>query len=1030
MDERAEVEQALEESGQNYPGLVDRIEDAFLIFDPIDERILRVNPGACRLYDHSEEELVGRTLREFSMDDGNRTRELIRAVETYGFLQFETVQSKSDGSRIHLEVTAAPFTYKDQPAILSINRDVTDRVLSNQKLQESMQLNRAVIDSLAAHVAVIDQSGGIVAVNEAWRRFARANGGDALAEPAGVLNYLDVCRASAIADPSLIHILDGLEQVLGGALSQFTTEYACHSNSEKRWFTLSATPLAGDSGGAVISHLDITERKLMEETIRDSEVRQNQILSAVPLIVYTESLSDQLTTYVSSTAKTVTGFTPSDFTSKKGFWISRIHPEDRERVLSEFLTVRWKGSLSIEYRWLCADGQYKWFFDSAVVVCDHEARPIEVVGTMLDISDRKASEEVIRRSELRYRNLVNSAPDIIYTLNARGLIESLNPAFEVITGWSADEFIGSSFNRLLHSDEREQAFARFAALRAGQDVESHTWRLRTRSGNYAYLEGSLRREPDSGAGVQYSGIVRDVTERHNSEEERAALTRYLELILDSIADGLYALDTEGRCTMINRRGAEMLGGATVDFIGHDMHALVHGLERSDTERSDCPLLEALRFQRSSKIQEEVFHGKDGRTFPVECAGVPVFDGKEFRGVVVSFHDLTERKSLEHQLELANRLSAIGRLGATVAHEFNNVLMGIQPFADVLVRISGENPRAESAARQIVQSVIRGKRITQEILRFTQPADLELEPVGLPGWISQLEDELHTLVGSDLELEITTCTDAMPMLADPSQLHQVLTNLVINARDATPPGGTISLEVQPATAEAWPEYVLPSAPLLARISIRDSGNGIPPATMPHIFEPLFTTKRSGTGLGLAVVQQVVTRHGGAIFVESRPGEGSAFHIFLPLAEDPWSEAPQPSELDIPVTTPVSRLLLVEDDVAVAEGLSAVLSLDGIEVEIVGRGNDVAEAIRRFEPEAVVLDVGLPDMSGIEVYRQLAQQWPDLRVVFSTGHGDESQITDEFRSGRVRFLMKPYDINTLMEALQETGQAEMETCQARE
>lgn len=897
MSDRADVEQVLEQSKRAYPEIVDRIEDAFLILDPIDERILKANARACAIYGLSRDELVGRTLRDHSLDDGVRTRELIAAVESSGFLQFETVQLRGDGSEMHLEVTAAPITYKDRPAILSINRDVTERVTATQRLRESMRLNRAVLDSLAAHVAVIAQSGEIVAVNAAWRRFALANGSAALAEPSVKFNYLRVCREAAAADPTLLLVLEGLEQVLAGSLGQFTAEYDCHGPNEKRWFTLSATPLAGDTGGAVISHTDITQRRLMEEALRDSELRQKHILSAVPLIVYTESLHDQQTTYVSSTALPVTAFTSSEFTSRQGFRMSRLHPDDRERVVSELLTIPWKGRLLVEYRWLCADGQYKWFLDSAVVVIDADGRPVEIVGTMLDITDRKISEEVVRRSEQRYRNLVQSAPDIIYTLTADGTVESLNPAFESITGWPTEEFIGRSFETIMHPEELEQAQARFAAISAGHDVDSREWRIRTKAGGYVWIEGSLRLETEAGEPVQFSGIVRDVTARHLADAERAAMT--------------------------------------------------------------------------------------------------------------------------HQLEVANRLSAIGRIGATVAHEFNNVLMGIQPFADILVKLGVDHPRIESAARQISKSVNRGKRITQEILRFTQPADLELQAVELSNWVSLLQEELRSLAGGELSLDYTPCTEELWLLIDPVQLQQVLANLIINARDATPRGGTIGVEVQSAIAAQWPQYDLPDAPAFVRVSVRDSGSGIPPDLIENIFEPLFTTKRSGTGLGLAVVQQVIARHGGRIFAESELGQGATFHIFLPLETRHLAEVVTPEEVVATSSGEVSRLLLVEDDVAVAEGLSAVLMMDGIDVEIVGRGKDVPEAIRRFEPEAVVLDVGLPDMSGIDVYRILAQEWPTMRVVFSTGHGDESQITDEFRSGNVRFLMKPYDLETLMEAIRETG-----------
>ena len=1013
--EKTDARKALEDSAQDFRGLFERIPDAFLILDPDSETILLANEHAAAMYGIPLDQLLGRSVRDFSLGPQDRSADLISAVKRDGHVRFETTHMGIDGSEIHLEICASETSYRGRSAILSVNRDITERVIAARALEDSQRLNQAVLDSLFAQVAVIDHSGTIVAVNQSWRDFARANGGESLAEPEGRLNYLEVARRAVATDPSHLPILEGIEQVLAGAAAHFNAEYSCHSDTEKRWFNLSVTPLAIEPRGAVVTHFDITRRRMVEDALRESEARQKQLLATVPVMVYTASLDDLQATHVSSTAANVTGFDESHFVTKRGFWRSRIHPEDRDRVISEYMTIRWKRAFAAEYRWLCADGQYKWFYDSAIVSFDDDGEPLEVIGSMVDINERKIADEAIRRSESRYRNLVESAPDVFYTLTGDGRIESLNPAFETITGWPAADFIGQAFDDLLHPDERDLARETFEAIVRGAPVDRKGWRIRTRTGDYVYLEGVIRPEDESGSLVKFSGVMRDFTERQRAEEERAALTRNLELILQSTGDGLIAVDNSGSCTMINRRGAEMFGYSPAELIGRKLDDLSIIISSTAFASDGSPGCFDPSYGSASVI-ESIFHDRSGRAFPVECTAAPIVDGESVRGLVISFYDTTDRKALEQKLEIANRLSAIGRIGATVAHEFNNVLMGIQPFADVLVRLTSHDTRAQSAAKHIAQSVNRGKRITHEILRFTQPAELELQDVDLDRWVSGILPELIAVTGESSVLEYSPSGMPIRLAIDTGQVHQVLLNLTINARDAMPDGGTIRINASRASRDALERFALSESPSsFTHITVSDTGPGIPPEAIEHVFEPLFTTKRSGTGLGLALAHQVITRHGGHIFAENAPEGGAMFHVFLPerstAAEDSsWIPSTPPRQ-----EASLSRLLLVEDDAAVAEGLAAVLALEGIEVEVVGHGAEVMAAVERFQPEAVVLDVGLPDISGIDVYRSMSVRWPELPVVFSTGHGDESQIAGETSRSRVGFLMKPYDLDALLEAL---------------
>lgn len=384
------------------------------------------------------------------------------------------------------------------------------------------------------------------------------------------------------------------------------------------------------------------------------------------------------------------------------------------------------------------------------------------------------------------------------------------------------------------------------------------------------------------------------------------------------------------------------------------------------------------------------------------------EGRTVR-VITAMLDITERVRLEKRLEQANRVSSLGRVAATIAHEFNNVLMGIQPFAEIIRRSAAGDDKVQKGADQIISSVARGKRVTQEILRFTQPAEPSVQTVVLSEWLHQLMPELRVLIGQRIDLAVEVPARPIAARCDPAQLQQVLTNLVLNARDAIAGDGKITLTVSDAPERQHLAAIPDDMVLLA---VRDTGSGMTPKVLDQIFEPLFTTKRSGTGLGLAVAQQVIVRHGGSIHAESAPGKGTTFFIFLPAAA-PVAVARTERRPD---SVRIRRVLLVEDEEAVARGIAAVLESEGIEVRVVDRGTEAHAAAQSFVPDVVVLDLHLPDISGIEVFADLKISWPDLPVIFSSGHADEAALEQQIASGSVGFLRKPYDSDALLDALQ--------------
>lgn len=423
---------------------------------------------------------------------------------------------------------------------------------------------------------------------------------------------------------------------------------------------------------------------------------------------------------------------------------------------------------------------------------------------------------------------------------------------------------------------------------------------------------------------------------------------------------------------------------------------------------DVPELLRIIAEKPDGLTPEVFgvfkHKKrDGRVMDVEIASSAITLSGRPASLVLAM-DVTEklrseeeRRRMERKVHQMQRVDSLGRVAATIAHEFNNVLAGINPFAELIRRNPSVGDSGQKAVLQILSLVTRGKRVTQEILHFAQPADPELKRVDLQEWVAQLLPELRMAAGQRIAIEFEGASNPLFVRCDSAQMQQVIANLVINARDAIQGDGTITVRLESGEDQA-------------HISVHDTGGGMPPEVLKSIFEPLFTTKRSGTGLGLAVASQIISRHSGSIDASSTPGEGTVFHILLPLDFEHSTENAGRSG-----KRRIQSLLFVEDDPHASEGVSGLLESKGIHVDSVSLGAEAVDAVMLVRPDAVILDVSLPDETGFRVHEQLAQRWPDLPIVVLIGSGHPELMDHASPSSNTGFLQKPYDVESLLEKL---------------
>jgi len=514
-----------------------------------------------------------------------------------------------------------------------------------------------------------------------------------------------------------------------------------------------------------------------------------------------------------------------------------------------------------------------------------EASAETIVRSVRYAYERSRADERLRISEERFRALVENGSDGIALGDREGNVLYSSPAITRILGYSVEEFIGTNFLTLLHPDDVAEGRERYAAVLANRfrPTYQRDLRYRHRDGTWRYLEVlRVNRLDDPAVGAIVANF-RDVTERREALETADQLRRRYESLLNSIADGVHGLNPSGNITFQNAAAAAMLGWEGADLIGEPAHETLHHSpdHASPHGRTDCPILATLADGVVRQVSDDVFWRRDGTPLHVDYIAAPKLDSEgRTKGVVVAFRDITKQREMQRQIEQSRRVSCLGRVAASVAHEFNNVLMGIQPFAEILKQTLADDTARQKPVRYILDGVKRGRLISQQILRFASPAEPRLAPLDLAQWMRHFSEEARPALG-DRELAVMPA-ESLIVRADAEQLSQVMLNLVTNARDACATDATITIGASAAETIPFLRKRLDEPQRFAVVFVRDHGQGIRPEVLDQIFEPLFTTKKyGGTGLGLAVVHQIISEHGGKVVVESEPGLGSTFYIALPL-----------------------------------------------------------------------------------------------------------------------------------------------------
>ncbi len=503
-------------------------------------------------------------------------------------------------------------------------------------------------------------------------------------------------------------------------------------------------------------------------------------------------------------------------------------------------------------------------------------------------------------------------------------------------------------------------------------------------------------------------FVHDLTETRRAEAALRDGERRLRQIIDLVPHFIFAKDAEGRFVLVNEAVAKAYGTTVEALLGRRDADFNPNLHEVDHFRDDD--LAVLREGKPKRVAEEVLTDATGRTRVLETIKIPFALGEAGTPTVLGVStDLTERKRVEADLLHAQRMEGIGRLAGGVAHDFNNVLTAILGSVQLLEARLASDPTGRREVETIRTAAERAASLTRQLLTFARRDHAKPQPVDLAALTLDLERMLRRVLGSPVELVADVDPEAGAVEVDPGQMEQVVVNLVVNARDAMPRGGRLTIRTRPVPADACPDAArghVGAGPWV-ELSVTDTGEGIPPAVLPRIFEPFFSTKHAtvGTGLGLSICYGIVKRWGGHIWAETAAGRGSTFRVLLPRSEK--APAPRPPSGDAAAPPGRETVLVMDDEDAVRATMVRTLADLGYRVLAAGGGEEGVEVARTHPGriDLVLADVVMPGTTGPAAVERILATRPGTRVVYVSGYYDPERL-QELGSGSAALLGKPF------------------------
>ena len=874
--------------------------------------------------------------------------------------------------------------------------------ISSRKITVGVSNRLATI--IANHpgcVEILDNQGCLVDMNRAGLEMLEVG---SLAEARGrpLTNYLRAEYRDAFVQLQ--------KEVMRGQNGSLEFEIQ-GDRGQRRWLETHAAPMRGAGGqieGLLGITLDITQRRQAEEALRKSEIEFETLANTIPQLCWMAD-GDGWIFWYNRRWYEYTGLVPED---TKGWGWQTVHDP---RMLPQVLN-RWKDSIStgepfdMVFPLRGSDGVFRSFLTRVMPVRDSDGKVVRWFGTNTDITDARKVEEALNR----YADLLRNSFDAILLWSLDGAIETWNRGAERLYGFSAEEALGRRSHDLLQTTfPRPWEEVRAILLEAG--VWEGDLKHRTRTGGEVIVSARFQLSVDSEGAAKVLEINRDITERKRAENAlRQSESRY-SMLAEALPAIIFLASAGGSVEYVNRRWQEYTG--IRDKSTSDPAVIVH---KDDFERARDA--KALSLETGSPYEAEIrLRRHDGvyRWFRIRATAVRDEGGRILNWLGIAT-DIEDEKQAEERLRESQKMEAIGRLAGGVAHDFNNLLLAIGGYSAMAMDQLQDRPPILEYLQQVTGAAERAAELTRQMLAFSRRQVIQPKLVNLNTAVEKIGKLLARVIGEDIQLASRLAPDLGLIQADPTQLDQIIMNLAVNARDAMPDGGRLTLETANAAVredEADRHHIQAGAYIVLTVS--DTGVGMDEQTKRRIFEPFFTTKDrgKGTGLGLAIVYGVVSQAGGAIQVDSEQGSGTSFRIYLPrhLAA---GESDTSAEAALPPEPGGETILLVEDEGPVRKLVEAILHKKGFSVlEAATPGEAIRLAAGHQQPiDVLITDVLMPEMRGPDLAQRIRALRPAIVVIFMSGYSESTFLAPAVL-GDATYLQKPFTAEELVRKLRE-------------
>lgn len=789
------------------------------------------------------------------------------------------------------------------------------------------------------------------------------------------------------------------------------------SDGEKRTVLANASPVRDSSGNViagVVVFPDITDRINAEKALRESERRLRMVLEHMPELLMAFDRDKNLIV-ANEACERIIGYSRQEL-------LGNYNQEDinftdsPDSTINEAIKTLEGDYINQELTFINKDGQEK------TISWSNISNEVPIPGWTswaigVDVTEIRRAEKALKESEARYRSLFSNMREgvalhkILYSeegIPEDYIVTDVNHAYEDITGFTRDHAIGRRASELYGTGE-PPFLAEYAEV---CENDTH-WKFDT---YWAPMDKHLSISSFSPEPAAFATVFTDVTDQKKTEKTLAETMTHLNSLLDNMPDPVHFKDKHRRHVYINKALEEFIGISKEEIIGKTIGEISPGNLDYYSSKTDHQIIEdqqLIRFEHEAKNSNGIVRLLDTVKFPIKNE-----QGK-FIGIGGLSRDITEARKLERQLVQSQKMEAIGTLAGGIAHDFNNLLQIIQGFADVAIFKLDSGRSLTKELDEIKKASKTAAELTRGLLTFSRRLESKLAPVNLNREFENVVNILKRTMPKSIEIVFKPIEAVHVVKADPAQIQQVVMNLGVNAKDAMPEGGRLTIEIENVELDA--EYCQvhlgtePGAYVLVTVS--DTGAGMDPDVAKHIFDPFFTTKDpgQGTGLGLSIAYGIIKNHGGHILCYSEIGHGATFKIYLPAAPEELETFTEKDPHDLPRGS--ETILLVDDEESILSSTAAILANYGYKTIIADRGQEALEIFRERHKEisVILLDLIMPNMDGRVCLEEILKIDPMANVIIASGYAADGIMEEVMEIGAKASLRKPFETARMLELI---------------